>query len=75
MRKTTKPTCFVNSDGTKSWWLNGELHRDNGLPAYEGADGRKEWWLNDRQFTEPEYFKELYRLGKITKEELFIHLI
>ena len=75
MRKTTKPTCFVNSDGTKSWWLNGELHRDNGLPAYEGADGTKEWWLNGKNFTEPEYFKKLYKLGKITKEELFIHLI
>ena len=73
--KSTKPTCQVSPNGSKQWRLNGKCHRDNGLPAVEYADGTKEWWLNDRQFTEPDYFKELYRLGKITKEELFIHLI
>ena len=63
------------ADGTKAWYLNGKLHKDNGLPAVEYADGTKLWYLNDRQFTEPEYFKELYKIGKITKEELFVHLI
>ena len=33
------------SDGTKEWWLNGQLHRING-PAVEYATGTKEWWLN-----------------------------
>ena len=64
------------ADGSKSWYINGERHRDNGLPAIEWSNETKVWWyLNDKKFTEPEYFKELYRLGKITKEELFIHLI
>ena len=73
--KNTNPTCKVDADGTKAWRVNGKLHRDNGLPAVERADGTKAWYLNDKTFTEPEYFKELYKLGKITKEELFVHLI
>ena len=32
-------------NGTKSWWLNGELHREDG-PAIECSDGTKEWRLN-----------------------------
>ena len=30
--------------GTKSWYLDGKLHRVDG-PAIEWADGRKEWYL------------------------------
>jgi len=35
------------SDGSKSWYLNGKLHREDG-PAVEHADGSKSWWLNDK---------------------------
>ena len=35
-------------DGTKQWYLNGKLHRENDLLAMEYADGRKEWWLNGK---------------------------
>ena len=38
-------TVEVWSDGTKEWYLNGKLHREDG-PAIEYADGSKEWWLN-----------------------------
>jgi len=27
------------------------------------------------QYTEPDFYKQLYKLGKITKEELFIKLL
>ena len=37
----------VYEDGDKSWYLNGERHREDG-PAVEYADGRKEWYLNDQ---------------------------
>ena len=37
----------VHFDGTKEWWLNGKLHREDG-PAYESYDGTKEWWLNGK---------------------------
>jgi len=37
----------INCFGNKYWKLpNGDLHRDNDLPAVEWADGAKEWWLN-----------------------------
>jgi hypothetical protein len=37
----------IDSDGNKFWYLNGDLHREDG-PAAECANGDKEWWLNDR---------------------------
>ena len=42
-----QPTCKTLSDGTKQWWLDGELHRTDG-PAIEWADGSKTWWLNGK---------------------------
>ena len=35
----------VNDYGTKHWFLNGKLHREDG-PAVEWADGSKSWWIN-----------------------------
>ena len=43
--KTTEPTCGVNENGTKSWWLNNKLHREDG-PALEYVNGDKLWYLN-----------------------------
>jgi len=40
-----KPTLTEFADGSKYWYLNGELHREDG-PAIENADGYKEWWVN-----------------------------
>ena len=40
-------TVKVYPNGDKSWYLNGELHREDG-PAIEGADGDKYWWLNGK---------------------------
>jgi hypothetical protein len=37
------------SDGSKRWWLNGELHREDG-PAYEGSNGYKQWWLDGKYY-------------------------
>jgi len=34
------------NNGDKFWFLNGELHRENGLPAVEYTDGDKFWFLN-----------------------------
>ena len=31
--------------GTKEWYRNDKLHREDG-PAIEYVDGTKEWWLN-----------------------------
>jgi hypothetical protein len=39
------PPTREYTDGTKEWYKEGKLHRENG-PAIEWADGRKEWWIN-----------------------------
>ena len=46
-----KPKPLEYADGTKTWYLNGELHRKDG-PAIEGADGTEEWWLNGKRHRE-----------------------
>ena len=45
---------LVRSEGTNFWYLNDQLHREDG-PAIEDFDGRKEWWLNGKQVTEEEH--------------------
>ncbi len=42
-----QPKMTVLPDGTKSWYLNGKLHRTDG-PAIERTDGSKEWFLNGK---------------------------
>ena len=38
-------TVRVYVNGSKSWYLNGERHREDG-PALEWADGDKAWYQN-----------------------------
>ena len=47
-------TVKVWPNGSKSWYLNGNLHREDG-PAVEYPDGSKQWYLNDEQVTEEEH--------------------
>ena len=42
-----KQVFYVNCYGGKYWYLNGELHRENG-PAVEWPNGYKAWYLNDK---------------------------
>ena len=37
----------VYDKGDKQWYLNNELHREDG-PAVELANGNKAWWLNGK---------------------------
>jgi len=41
----------VYTHGSKCWYLNGKLHREDG-PAVERADGTTFWWLNGEHLTE-----------------------
>jgi hypothetical protein len=43
------PTCNIDVNGNKRWWLNGKVHREDG-PAIEWKDGDKEWWLNGEEY-------------------------
>jgi hypothetical protein len=37
----------VNNYGDRYWYLNGNLHREDG-PAIENADGTRFWYLNGK---------------------------
>jgi|SRR5579859_1064158 len=45
MKKNNQSICQIDSYGTKRWYLNGLLHREDG-PAVEYTDGTKEWYLH-----------------------------
>ena len=49
-------TVRVYTDGSKYWYLNGEIHREDG-PAIEWDDGSKCWYLNGEKVTEEEHKK------------------
>jgi len=46
-----QPECVVDEYGNMEWFLNGELHREDG-PAVEYASGTKEWWLHGKRHRE-----------------------
>ena len=46
-----KPECKTLPDGTKEWFLNDLLHREDG-PAVEYLDGTKEWRINGKRHRE-----------------------
>ena len=53
-----QPECRVDRYGDKRWWLNGDLHREDG-PACEYANGRKSWWLHGK-IIHPETLVDLH---------------
>ena len=40
-----KNGLIMDEHGNKFWYLNDQLHRENG-PAVEDADGSKAYWIN-----------------------------
>ena len=65
-----KPIFSINEFGDKEWYLNGNLHREDG-PAVEYISGTKYWYINGLLHREDgpacEYFhgiKEWYYQGK-----------
>ena len=43
-----KSVCKIDSFGTKMWWLNNKLHREEDLPAIEFFSGAKHWCLDGK---------------------------
>jgi hypothetical protein len=43
----SQPELKIEQDGTKCWFLNDKLHREDG-PAIEYANGTKHWYLNGK---------------------------
>jgi hypothetical protein len=65
-----KSICTTSSYGTKRWYLNDLIHRENG-PAIEYPNGTKYWYLNGLFHREDgpaiewsDGFKEWYYHGK-----------
>ena len=44
----------VNEHGTRQWFVNGKLHREDG-PAVEYASGTRQWYVNGLELTEQEF--------------------
>jgi len=47
MNKDNQPICETSGYGTKRWYLNGLLHREDG-PAIEWSNGDKSWYFNGK---------------------------
>jgi hypothetical protein len=67
-------TVKVYADGTKEWFLNGKLHREDG-PAVEYTNGSKFWYQNGEYHREDDPAvewangsKEWYLNGKLHRE-------
>ena len=61
-------------NGDKIWYLYGKLHREDG-PAVEWASGGIEWYLNNKEYSEKNYYKELYKRGLIDVKQLVLELL
>jgi starvation-inducible outer membrane lipoprotein len=48
----------VDADGSRLWYLNGQLHRTDG-PAVEWADGSRQWWINGQWFSFKDWSEEV----------------
>ena len=46
----------IDSNGTKRWYLNNQLHRTDG-PAIEYYNGYKYWYINGVGLSEKEYLR------------------
>ena len=57
-KPTGKSKCKIRPDGSKCWYLNGELHCEDG-PAIEWPDGVKYWYLNGKE-AHPETLVDLH---------------
>jgi hypothetical protein len=62
------------ANGHKGWYFNGKLNREDG-PAVVHNNGSKFWFLDDTEYTEKEYYKKLYELGKISYDEYVLEMI
>ena len=71
-------TMKVLDDGSKFWYLNNQLHREDG-PAIEWASGIKSWWINGLRHREdgpaiewPDGKKSWYLNGVEYTENVFL---
>jgi hypothetical protein len=73
--KVEEPLLTKYPNGTKTWYLKGKLHREDG-PAVEYAGGNKSWYLNGKRNREdgpavesPDGYKSWSLNGKRHRED------
>ncbi len=74
----TDDECEISSNGTKRWYKDGKLHRDNDLPAIVYHTGRNVWYKNGKLHRDNDLpavnfadgYKEWYKNGFIHRETL-----
>ena len=49
--ENAQPVCTTDAYGTKSWYIQGKLHREDG-PAIEYANGTKGWFINGEEYSD-----------------------
>ncbi len=59
----------VYANGGQDWFLNGQLHREDG-PACVWANGSQEWWLNGKRVTEEQVMQPIKELTVAEVERL-----
>jgi hypothetical protein len=62
-------TVKVMAYGSKFWYLNGKLHREDG-PAIEWASGDKWWYLNNKRVTEEEHKRLTSKVIEMTVAQI-----
>ena len=70
----TKNGLITYPNGSKMWYLNDQLHREDG-PAVEYSNGTKKWCLNGEFYDKTSYYSLMIKLGHMTEEEGFLELI
>jgi hypothetical protein len=73
-KKIRKSICKIAESGTKYWLLDSKLHREDG-PAVIYHNGIEYWFLNNVEYTEEDFWKELFKRGFISEKELFLKLL
>ena len=70
MADNNKPVMEEDSYGTKRWYLNGNIHREDG-PAVEYTDGTKSWYLKGEIIvsTGPDIEKALFYLSTYLQDQ------
>ena len=70
----SQPEMVIGPDGSKRWYLNDNLHREDG-PAVEWSSGSKSWYLHHKlhredgpAIEEPNGTKEWYLHGERHRE-------
>src|ERR1700722_5431120 len=53
----------IYSDGTKEWYQNGNLHRDNDQPAIICPNGDREWYQNGNLHRDNDQPAAIYSSG------------